>query len=98
MIYLGDTEMQLSHPEAAAPLLESSLRIDTGRELAHLDLGILYNDAGRRDDALRELKIAEQLSPTTRMCIGAWDGFTRPREGKRRRKPSSIQHAAAKSC
>ena len=63
MIYLGDTEMQLSHPEAAAPLLESSLRIDTGRELAHLDLGILYNDAGRRDDALRELKIAEQLSP-----------------------------------
>jgi len=63
MIYLGDTEMQLSHPEAAAPLLESSLRIDTGWELAHLDLGILYNDAGRRDDALRELKIAEQLSP-----------------------------------
>jgi len=63
MIYLGDTEMQLSHPDAAAPLLESSLRIDTGRELAHLDLGILYNDAGRRDDALRELKIAEQLSP-----------------------------------
>ena len=63
MIYLGDTEMQLSHPEAAAPLLENSLRIDAGRELAHLDLGILYNDAGRRDDALRELKIAEQLSP-----------------------------------
>jgi Flp pilus assembly protein TadD len=26
-------------------------------------LGTLYGDAGRRDEALRELKIAEELSP-----------------------------------
>ena len=63
MIYLGDTQMELSRPEAALPLLENSLRLDTGQELAHLDLGILYSDAGRRDDALRELKIAEKLDP-----------------------------------
>jgi Flp pilus assembly protein TadD len=31
--------------------------------LAHLDSGILYGDAGRREDALRELKMAEKLSP-----------------------------------
>jgi Flp pilus assembly protein TadD len=44
-------------------VLENSLRIDAGQELAHLDLGILYSDAGRRDEALRELKIAEKLNP-----------------------------------
>jgi tetratricopeptide (TPR) repeat protein len=64
MIYLGDTQMELSRPEAALPLIENSLRLDTGQELAHLDLGILYSDAGRRDDALRELKIAEKLDPS----------------------------------
>jgi tetratricopeptide (TPR) repeat protein len=63
MIYLADAQIQLSHPEAAEPLLEKALRLDASRELAHLDLGILYNEADRRDDALLELKIAEKLSP-----------------------------------
>ena len=31
--------------------------------MAHLDLGILYADAGRQNDALRELKVAAKLSP-----------------------------------
>jgi Tfp pilus assembly protein PilF len=44
-------------------LLEKAIRIDPRIELAHLDAGILASDAGRRDDALRELKIAEKLSP-----------------------------------
>jgi tetratricopeptide (TPR) repeat protein len=63
MIYLGDTEMQMSHPEIAEPLLEKASRIDAGRELAHLDLGIVYADAGRKDDALREMKEASRLVP-----------------------------------
>ncbi len=63
LAYLADTNMRLGHPEAAPPLLEKAIRIDPGIELAHLDLGILYNDAGHRDDALRELKTAEKLSP-----------------------------------
>src|SRR5208337_4000048 len=63
MIYLGDTQMRLKNPEAARPLLENALRIDPGRELAHLDLGILYADAGRQDDALREMKEAARLAP-----------------------------------
>jgi tetratricopeptide (TPR) repeat protein len=63
MLYLGDTQMQLNHPEAALPLLEDVLRIDAGQELAHLDLGILYVDAGRREDALRELNTAAKLAP-----------------------------------
>jgi tetratricopeptide (TPR) repeat protein len=63
MTYLGDAQMHLKHPEAAQPLLENALRIDAGQELAHLDLGILFADAGRRDDALRELNVAVKLAP-----------------------------------
>jgi tetratricopeptide (TPR) repeat protein len=63
LVYLADTEMRLSHPEAAPPLLAKAIRIDPGIELAHLDLGILDADAGHKVDALRELKIAEKLSP-----------------------------------
>jgi tetratricopeptide (TPR) repeat protein len=63
MIYLADAQIQLNHPEAALPLLEDALRIDAGRELIHLDLGVLYADAGRKDDALKEMKEAAQLAP-----------------------------------
>ncbi len=63
LTYLGDAEMKLAHPEAALPLLEKAIRIDRRNELAHLDLGVLYDDAGRQDEALRELKIAEALNP-----------------------------------
>ena len=63
LTYLGDTQMKLSHPESALPLLEKAVRIDPKDQLAHLDLGILHIDAGRNDDALRELKTAEQLDP-----------------------------------
>jgi tetratricopeptide (TPR) repeat protein len=63
MVYLADTDIRLSHPEAAPALLEKAVRIDPGIELAHIDLGILYSDAGRKADALRELKLAEKLSP-----------------------------------
>jgi tetratricopeptide (TPR) repeat protein len=55
--------MQLDQPQAAEELLKNAIRIDPGREMAHLDLGILYADAGRPDDALRELKEAERLAP-----------------------------------
>jgi tetratricopeptide (TPR) repeat protein len=71
LAYLADTEMKLGHPEAAPPplemaaraLLEKSLSINPGLELVHLDLGILYVDASRQDDALRELKEAARLAP-----------------------------------
>jgi Tfp pilus assembly protein PilF len=55
--------MQLGHPEAASLLLEKAIHVDPKIERAHLDLGILYGDGDRRDDALRELKVAEKLSP-----------------------------------
>ena len=63
MIYLGDTQIKLNHPELARPLLENALRLDAGQELAHLDLGILLADAGRQEDALREMRAAAKLDP-----------------------------------
>lgn len=63
MVYLADTNMKMNHPEVALPLIQKAIRLDPEIELAHLDLGILYADAGRRDDALRELKVAAKLSP-----------------------------------
>ena len=62
LAYLGDAEMRLQDPQATPHLLEA-VRLDPQMKLAHLDLGILYSDAGRRDDALRELREAAALSP-----------------------------------
>ena len=63
LTYLGDTQMHLNHPELARPPLENALRLDARQQLAHLDLGILYADAGRQEDALRELLVAAKLDP-----------------------------------
>ena len=63
LTYLGDSQLKLGHPEAAQPLLEKAVATDPKDQLAHLDLGILFLDAGRNDDALRELKNAELLDP-----------------------------------
>jgi tetratricopeptide (TPR) repeat protein len=63
LLYLGDAQMQMSHPEAALPILEQVERVDPTISLGHLDLGILYADAGRNEDALRELNVAKKLTP-----------------------------------
>jgi tetratricopeptide (TPR) repeat protein len=63
LTYLADTNMQLSHSDAAMPLLLKALKIDPSITLAHVDLGLLYSEAGRKDEALAELKLAESLSP-----------------------------------
>lgn len=63
MLYLADADMQLNKPEAARPLLERVLKLDPSEPLAHLDMGILYTDAGLNEDALRELQIAEKMMP-----------------------------------
>jgi tetratricopeptide (TPR) repeat protein len=63
LTYLGDSNLVLNHPEIARPLLEKATQVDPGIELAHLDLGVIDADAGRQDDALRELTAAERLAP-----------------------------------
>jgi tetratricopeptide (TPR) repeat protein len=63
MAYLADANVKMNRPGAALPLIERTIRIDPGIEMAHLDLGILYANAGHRDDSLRELKVAAKLNP-----------------------------------
>ena len=62
MLYLGDTLLQLNRAAEARPYLERSLEQGSSW-LANLDLGIIYADAGRNDEALRKLQIAEKLQP-----------------------------------
>jgi len=63
MAYLADTQIKMSQPDKALPLLQNAIRIDSTMELPHLDLGILRADAGRQEEALAELNIAAKLSP-----------------------------------
>jgi tetratricopeptide (TPR) repeat protein len=63
LTYLADCHMKLNKPEGAIALLERAIQIDPSIGLAHLDLGILLGNAGRTDEALRELKIAVNLNP-----------------------------------
>lgn len=64
LAFLADSDMQLNRSGEAVPLIQKALKIDPNVPRAHLDLGILYADAGRRDEALRELKTAVRLSPS----------------------------------
>ncbi len=63
LTYLGDCDLVLTHPALAQPLLEKAIQVDPGIALAHLDLGSIDADAGRQNDALRELVAAEKLAP-----------------------------------
>ncbi len=63
LTYLGDTDIKLNRSLEAPPYLEHALRIEPAITLAHLDLGTVYQGAGRKEDALREFKAAEKLSP-----------------------------------
>jgi tetratricopeptide (TPR) repeat protein len=63
LAYLADADIQMNHSDLARPLLEKVEKIDPALSLGHLDLGILYADAGRESDALRELNEAAKLAP-----------------------------------
>jgi tetratricopeptide (TPR) repeat protein len=62
-LYLADTEIQLNRIADAGPLLEKVVKLDPSIGLVHLDLGIVYSEAGRNQDALRELTQAAKLTP-----------------------------------
>jgi len=63
LAYLGDIAIKLNHPAEAMPYLESAAQLLPSLAIAHLDLGIGYESAGRQADALRELERAESLTP-----------------------------------
>jgi tetratricopeptide (TPR) repeat protein len=63
MVYLADADIQMNQPAAARPWLEKVVKLDPSQSLAHLDLGILFTDAGQNEDALRELSLSAKLKP-----------------------------------
>ncbi|MDE3188028.1 MAG: tetratricopeptide repeat protein [Acidobacteriota bacterium] len=63
MLYLADSDVQMNQMAAAQPLLEKAVKLDPSLALAYLDLGIVYSEAGRNEDALRELAVAAKLTP-----------------------------------
>ena len=60
-VYLADTYIQMNQMEDARLLLERAVRLDPSLALIHLDLGIVYTEANRNQDALRELTEAAQI-------------------------------------
>lgn len=62
-LYLADADIQMNKLDDAQPLLEGVEKQDSSIALDHLDLGIVYTEAGRKEDALRELNAAEKLTP-----------------------------------
>ncbi len=63
LLYLADDDIQMNQLDAAQPLLEKVIKMDPAVPLAHLDLGIVYGEQTRNEEAVRELLIAEKLWP-----------------------------------
>ena len=64
LLYLGDSRLQMNSAEEARPLLAKAVQIDPALWLADLDIGIIDSDAGRNEDALKELELAARLQPS----------------------------------
>jgi tetratricopeptide (TPR) repeat protein len=63
MLYLADSEVQSNQMGEAGPLLEKVVGFNPKIGLAHVDLGVVYTEAGRNEDALKELLLAAKLIP-----------------------------------
>jgi len=57
-IYLADSWLRQNEIAEALPELEKFVAGDQPDPLAHRDLGIIYANSGRNEDAIRELKMA----------------------------------------
>jgi tetratricopeptide (TPR) repeat protein len=62
-LYLADSKIQMNQMDEARSLLENLVKVNPGSPMEHLDLGIVYADANRKDDALHEFQTAAQLAP-----------------------------------
>jgi tetratricopeptide (TPR) repeat protein len=62
-IYISDARVRQGEFEKARPALQELVTSDQSEPLLHRDLGIIYAQAGRSDDAVRELRLAMKLDP-----------------------------------
>jgi tetratricopeptide (TPR) repeat protein len=63
MLYLADSEIQMNHADEARPLLEKRVKLDRNSAMAHRDLGIVYADQDRKQDAQAEFQAAIKIAP-----------------------------------
>jgi tetratricopeptide (TPR) repeat protein len=63
LLYLADAKMQMNQMDDAQSRLEEIEKIDPNSAMQHLDLGIVYADAGRKEDARVQFETAIKLSP-----------------------------------
>ena len=62
-IYLADSWVQLNEFAKALPELENLDARDKSYPLVHRDLGIIYANSSRLEDAIRELRTAMESDP-----------------------------------
>lgn len=62
-LYLGDAKLQMNLPEEAQPLLEKVVKVDGSSGMAHRNLGIVYADEGKKEQAMAEFRAAIQINP-----------------------------------
>lgn len=63
-LYLADSKIQMNQMADALPLLQRLVKLGPDSVMAHLDLGIVYADEGRKPEALAELKESIRLAPS----------------------------------
>ncbi len=63
-LYLADAEMQMNQMEVARPLLEQIQKTNPGIAMQHLDLGIVYAEEDRKQEARTEFETAIKIAPT----------------------------------
>jgi tetratricopeptide (TPR) repeat protein len=61
--YWADANVRLNRADAARPLVEKALQLDSRQELPWLDLGILDAQAGNNEVAFRDFQTAEKIAP-----------------------------------
>ena len=64
MLYLADAEIQMNQMDEAQPRLEQIEKMDPNIAMQHIDLGIVYADARRNEDARRQFEEAIKLAPS----------------------------------
>jgi len=65
-ILLGKLMLKQQNPMMAEMYLQHALKMDPGNHMTHYLLGQVYRTEGRRDDAAREYRAAEQIQSSTR--------------------------------
>lgn len=64
MRYLADSQIRMNRMDDARPLLEKLVKMPAASSMEHLDLGIVYAEQDRKQDALAQFQAAAKLAPT----------------------------------